>query len=198
LIEVHQLQSGERLRTDFTRAQLMQRTTSNWSNPMASARCGGGGDRANTMTETIVAARQRLRQAMDAVGPEFSGLLIDVCCFLKGLEDIERDRAWPARSGKLCCNSPWTGWPATTAMRRRRADRLARRSEHGSPMMRLLAWRTVDYATVAKAVFASARMRSTMDRRPFERCGVRFSRRSIRSKSASASVARMSCALLPE
>jgi hypothetical protein len=101
LIEVHQLQSGERLRTDFTRAQLMPRTTSNWSNPMASARRGGGGDRANTMTETIVAARQRLRQAMDAVGPEFSGLLIDGCCFLKGLEDIERDRAWPARSGKV-------------------------------------------------------------------------------------------------
>ena len=68
----------------------------------------------------------------------------------------------------------------------------------GSPMMRLLAWRSVDYATVAKAVFASARMRSTMDRRPFERCGVRFSRRQIRSKSLSASVARMSCALLPE
>ena len=30
LIEVHQLQSGERLRADFTRAQLMPRTTSNW------------------------------------------------------------------------------------------------------------------------------------------------------------------------
>ena len=101
LIEVHQLQSGERLRADFTRAQLMPRTTSNWSNPLASARRGGGTDRADTMTETIVAARQRVRQALDGVGPEFSGLLIDVCCFLKGLEDIERDRAWPARSGKV-------------------------------------------------------------------------------------------------
>ncbi len=101
LIEVHQLQSGERLRSDFTRAQLMPRTTSNWSNPLASARRGRGTDRADTLTETIVAARQRVRHALDAVGPEFSGLLVDVCCFLKGLEDIERDRAWPARSGKV-------------------------------------------------------------------------------------------------
>src|SRR4029077_4793037 len=84
----------------------MQRTTSNWSNPMASARRGGGGDRANTMTETIVAARQRLRQAMDAVGPEFSGLLIDVCCFLKGLDDIERARAGRAPPGKVVLKSP--------------------------------------------------------------------------------------------
>ena len=101
LIEVHQLQSGERLRADFTRALLMPRTTSNWSNPLAAARHGGGTERADLLTETIVAARQRVRHALDAVGPEFSGLLVDVCCFLKGLEGIERERAWPARSGKI-------------------------------------------------------------------------------------------------
>lgn len=101
LIEVHQLQSGERLRADFTRTLLMPRTTSNWSNPLAAARHGGGTERADSLTETIVAARQRVRHALDAVGPEFSGLLVDVCCFLKGLEGIERERAWPARSGKI-------------------------------------------------------------------------------------------------
>lgn len=135
----------------------------------------------------------------DAVGTEFSELLTDVWRFLKGLEDIERDRAWPARSGKVVLQLALDRLARNYSYASQtRADRRARRSEHGSPMMRLLAWRTIDYATVAKAVFASARMRSTMDRRPFERCGVRFSRRPIRSKSASASVARMSCALLPE
>jgi hypothetical protein len=101
LIEPHQLQAGERLRADFTRANLMPRTTSNWASPISSDRRGAGGDRSSAFTETMVAARQRVHQALDAVGPEFAGLLLDVCCFLKGLEDIERERCWPARSAKV-------------------------------------------------------------------------------------------------
>ena len=100
LIEAHQLQAGERLRTDFTRANLMPRTTSNWSEPLSSGRQSGS-ERAGVFTETMIAARQNLHQALDAVGPEFAGLLLDICCFLKGLEDVERERAWPARSGKV-------------------------------------------------------------------------------------------------
>ena len=38
LIELHQLEAGDRLRADFTRAHLMPRTTSDWSNPLASGR----------------------------------------------------------------------------------------------------------------------------------------------------------------
>ncbi|HEY6022645.1 MAG TPA: DUF6456 domain-containing protein [Pseudolabrys sp.] len=101
LIEAHQLQAGERLRVDFTQAHLMPRTTSNWSNPIASGRRNGGNARADTFTDTMIAARQRVHGALDAVGPEFAGLLLDVCCFLKGLEDVERERVWPARSGKV-------------------------------------------------------------------------------------------------
>ena len=99
LIEPHQFQAGERLRADFTRAHMMPRTTSNWSSPISSGRRGG--ERAAAFTETMIAARQRVHQALDAAGPEFGGLLLDVCCFLKGLEDIERERAWPSRSAKV-------------------------------------------------------------------------------------------------
>ena len=100
LIEADQLQAGERLRADFTRAHLMPRTTANWSSPLSSGRHGGG-ERASALTDTVIAARQSVHLALDAVGPEFAGLLLDICCFLKGLEDIERERAWPARSGKV-------------------------------------------------------------------------------------------------
>jgi len=100
LINAVQLEAGERLRADFTRAQMTPRTTSNWSAAVASGRRSIGGGAA-AMTDMVVAAQQRVRHALDAVGPEFAGLLLDVCCFLKGLEDVERERRWPARSAKV-------------------------------------------------------------------------------------------------
>ncbi len=40
-------------------------------------------------------------RALDAVGPEMSGILVDVCCLARGLEAAERSLGWPQRSGKL-------------------------------------------------------------------------------------------------
>jgi hypothetical protein len=97
LIEPHQLQAGERLRADFTVAHLMPRTGMNWE----SVTPIGGGQGAANASDSMVAARQRVHLALDAVGPEMSGLLMDVCCFLKRLEDVERERVWPARSAKI-------------------------------------------------------------------------------------------------
>lgn len=99
LIEPHQLQAGERLRADFTHAHMMPRTTANWHAPVAGR--GRDAQTCGPITERMIAARQRLRHAMNAVGPEFSGLLIDVCCFLKKLDAVERERQWPARSAKV-------------------------------------------------------------------------------------------------
>jgi hypothetical protein len=93
-----QFVAGERLRGDFTRAQLTPRITSSWS-PVSGRHGGGGG--AGEMTDTIIAARQRFNQALKTVGPEFAGILTDVCCFLRGLEDVEKQRGWPSRSAKV-------------------------------------------------------------------------------------------------
>jgi hypothetical protein len=100
MISPKQLIAGEKLRADFTRGQLSPRVTSDWSAPTGRSRKPGGGG-AGEMTDLIVASRQRVRLAMEACGPEFSGLLMDVCCFLRGLEEVERERGWPLRSAKI-------------------------------------------------------------------------------------------------
>ena len=93
--------AAERLRADFERGQLQPRVTANWSAPINRGRRTGDPGGITDLTEAALAARQRFTSAMEAVGPELSGILVDVCCLLKGLEAAERERRWPARSAKL-------------------------------------------------------------------------------------------------
>ena len=98
LIEAASLQAGERLRADMTIADMLPRVTSNWSG------AASGGRRANgpeTFSDHVIAARQRVRRALDAAGGDMAGLLIDVCGFLKGLEAVESERGWPQRSARV-------------------------------------------------------------------------------------------------
>jgi len=92
--------AGERLRADYSRGQIMPRVTANWTAAVADGRRGGAGGIAE-LTEVAIAARRRVERALEAVGPDLAGLLVDFCCFLKGLEEIERERRWPARSAKV-------------------------------------------------------------------------------------------------
>ncbi len=93
-------QAGERLRADYTRGRIMPRLGANWIASVASGRRGGPGGVAE-LTDAALAARQRVEKAIAAVGPELSGVLVDVCCFLKGLERVETERGWPVRSAKI-------------------------------------------------------------------------------------------------
>jgi hypothetical protein len=100
-IEPVHVVAGDRLRADFTRGQMTPRVTSDWSALLApTARSSGRGGMAD-LSDTALAARGRVRRAIEAVGPELQGVLLDVCCFLKGLEQIEAERRWPARSAKV-------------------------------------------------------------------------------------------------
>jgi hypothetical protein len=99
-LAAHAVSAAERLRSDFERAQLQPRVTANWSASVNTGRRADGGTVVE-LTEMALAARQRFDRAIEAVGPDLSGVLVDVCCFLKGLETVERERQWPARSAKL-------------------------------------------------------------------------------------------------
>lgn len=93
------LEAGQRLHRDFTRAQLQPRMTMSYAPQLSTRTRGGGGG--NEIADSAMTARSRVARAMEAIGPELCGVAIDVCGFEKGLETVERERQWPARSAKL-------------------------------------------------------------------------------------------------
>lgn len=101
LVNDAQFEAGERLRADLWLAGLTPRVTSSWSGIPGKGRRSGSPGAGREMADTVVAARQRVSAALAAVGGELSGVLIDVCGHLKGLEEIERLEGWPQRSAKL-------------------------------------------------------------------------------------------------
>jgi hypothetical protein len=102
LISEAQFNAGEKLRADFWFAQMTPNVTQSWS-----LTAGTGGGRRSApgagadIADSVIAAAERVRRALAGVGPEHAGILIDVCCHLKGLEDVERRAGWPRRSAKI-------------------------------------------------------------------------------------------------
>ncbi|MCH9764622.1 MAG: hypothetical protein K0U34_01330 [Alphaproteobacteria bacterium] len=98
-----QFAAGERLRLDFCRASLSPKVTMDWSTALSASggRRAGAGFGNVEMSDAVATARARVNTALSAVGPELSGILIDVCCHLKGLGVAERDSGWPQRSAKV-------------------------------------------------------------------------------------------------
>jgi len=102
LITDHQYQAGERLRADYWFALLSPRVTANWSAlaPTDGSRRAAP-SHAASLRDDVIAAKERVRRAIAEVGPELSGVLVDVCCELKGLEEAEKSQSWPKRAGKV-------------------------------------------------------------------------------------------------
>jgi hypothetical protein len=124
LLSAQDVAAGERLRVDFTRGQIMPRLGANWQAAVASGRRDGGSGGIAELTDAALSARLRVERALDAVGPELAGVLVDICCFLKGLETVERERGWPARSARLLLRTALAALarhyqPAATGNRRR-------------------------------------------------------------------------------
>ena len=109
----------------------MPRMGANWQATVSSGRRANG---IADLTDSALAARQRVDRAIRAVGPELAGVLIDVCCFLKGLEQVETERGWPVRSAKIVLKT------ALGALARHYAP--PRSACHGRP---LLHWGAEDY-----------------------------------------------------
>lgn len=94
------VQAGEKLREDFERAQMGPRVAQNWDRFLT------GADRGGFLSDSGIAegpraARQRVSDALDDLGPGLADVVMRVCCFLEGLESAEKRLGWSARSGKI-------------------------------------------------------------------------------------------------
>lgn len=135
LISEPQFLAGERLRADYTLGRMEQRTTANWDAP-----CGRQSGVAGSSEEVAIkalAARDRLFRALEAVGPELSAVLLEVCCLCAGLEQAERRLALPVRSGKAVLGL------ALTRLARHYGFLAAEADQRRHPLLRL--WTGADY-----------------------------------------------------
>ncbi len=128
--------AGEKLRADYTRGQIMPRLTANWMACVSGKKRGTGAGGGVELTQAALAARQRVDRALEAVGPELAGVLVDICCFLKGFEQVELERGWPVRSAKVVLKT------ALGALARHYEPQTRRQSETGRP---ILHWGAQDY-----------------------------------------------------
>lgn len=100
-----EFRAGERLRSDYTRGQIIAHTGMNWDFSGTGRSSHADRNRRAELSDAAVAARGRVEQAINAVGPELAGVMLDICCFLKGLEQVELERGWPRRSAKIMLKS---------------------------------------------------------------------------------------------
>jgi len=100
LITDEQFKAGLKLAGDFRTGEMGTRTTMAWHG-LPVGHVGSQGGRGQDIEDRGATARDRVRRALSAVGPDFAGVLIDVCCLETGLEQIERRAGWPERSGKV-------------------------------------------------------------------------------------------------
>ena len=102
VLDVEQLRAGERLRVDYERAHLSPRVTMSYA---AQGSSGGrqvqfSDNHIEKLNDVALEARDKVHQALGAVGPELSGILLHVCCMAGGLEQAELRLNLPRRAGK--------------------------------------------------------------------------------------------------
>jgi len=98
-ISQEEFDAGERLRSDYNRSVLMDRFTSDWEAYKAPVQAGRSRSKEDAPSSAID-AKDRVMDALAAVGPGLDRILSAVCLRQSGLEAVEQSQNWPRRSGK--------------------------------------------------------------------------------------------------
>ena len=102
LLSEMQIAAAQRFTRDFATGGLQPRVTARWSAEASSDQRRRGAPGAGVeLSEAVAAAQARARKALAALGGSLADVVMDVCCFERGLEAIEAARHWPSRSGRI-------------------------------------------------------------------------------------------------
>jgi hypothetical protein len=100
LVTRRQYDAGERLRSDWERAQLAPRVTMAWDTaPVSRSRAGSAPE--PDLSGAQIDARRRFEAAVGSAGPGLADILWRIVCAGEGMRDAETALGWPARAGKL-------------------------------------------------------------------------------------------------
>lgn len=94
----HQIQAAERFSLLFERCHLQAHVTMHYGPRIGGPRRGSG---SIDIADTAADARRKLERILAQMPPECAGVVLDICGYEKGLQDVERERGWPRRSAKL-------------------------------------------------------------------------------------------------
>lgn len=97
-LKPHQVEAGERIRKLVERTQLQPRLTMSYS-PAHTAKAGAG--HAGEIGDMAADARKALAELYRQLPRDCAEVILDVCGFGKGLQQVEAERGWPRRSAKL-------------------------------------------------------------------------------------------------
>lgn len=97
-LDRHHVEAGERVRRLVERAQLRQRATMNYTGVVSDGNSPGT---ASDLSDLASDARSAIAEIHRSLPADCAGVVLDVCGWLKGLQEVERERGWPRRSAKL-------------------------------------------------------------------------------------------------
>lgn len=97
-LAAHHGLAADRLMRLFARANLRQRVTMSYD-PTRIGRQGGAGQ--GDLADSAADARKTLNRLANDLPADCWAVLVDVCLFDRGLQDIEQARGWPRRAAKL-------------------------------------------------------------------------------------------------
>ncbi len=97
-LKPHHVEAGQRVGRLVERAQLQPRLTMSYS-PAHTA--SGNRDRVGDLGGMAADARKALAELHRQLPRDCADVILDICGFGKGLQQVESERGWPRRSAKL-------------------------------------------------------------------------------------------------